>query len=210
MKELARPTFEILTPIDRREVLKHIERCARTCYQSFARTSEGSAERLVKHIVERHHESCLEHFSVSVRLIVDRAIQNELVRHRLCSFSVESTRYCKYDEDLVVIRPVELFGGAELAFWHRGVEDAERAYHALLKQGCKPENARSVLPLCLKTEMVMTANLREWKHVFDMRCSPAAHPDVRYVMCALRDEFARILPEVFENEHCPSYNNKEN
>ena len=198
MVKVLKSTYKILTPINGAEVMKHIESCARTCYQSFDKIKEGSADRLVKHIVERHHESCLEHFSVSVRIITDRGIQNELVRHRLSSFSVESTRYCQYADEISVIRPIEIKEGSVAeSCWIDCLKRIEKTYKQMLKIGEKPENARSVLPLCLKTEMVITANLREWQHIFKMRCDKAAHPDVRDLMCRIKSEFEKELPIIF-------------
>ena len=206
MVQIVKPSFEILTPIDADFVLRHIERCGRTCYQSFDKIDETSHLRFLKHIIARHHESVIEHFSVSVKLIMDRAIANELVRHRLASFSQESTRYCCYAKDkfgneISVIKPVMLDEGTEAyQIWYNAMCNIEKSYLSMLAVGQTAENARSVLPCCLKTEIVISANLREWKPIFSMRCSEAAHPDIRFLMRDLKAEFQKNIPVIFDDE----------
>lgn len=205
MVQIISSSFEILTPFDGQQVLKHIERCGRTCYQSFERTGEGTAERFAKHIVERHHESVIEHFSISVKFIMDRAVANELVRHRLASFSQESTRYCCYSNSkfngcITVIKPHDLDEKTKAyQYFVDTMEEVERSYLKMIELGEKPETARSILPCCLKAEIVATANLREWRHIFKMRCSDAAHPDIRFLMRDLREEFKRRIPIIFDD-----------
>ncbi len=205
MVKVVEQSFKILTPIDADSVLRHIEMCGRTCYQSFDKISEDSHLKFAKHIIDRHHESVIEHFSVSVRFIVDRAIANELERHRLSSFSQESTRYCCYSKDkfgqeITVIPPIEILPDTPaFSIWLEACQQIEKKYFELIQNGQKAENARAVLPCCLKTEMVMTANLREWRHVFKMRCSDAAHPDVRFLMRDLRDTFKEKIPLIFDD-----------
>ena len=205
MVKILSPSFEILTPIDSNVVLKHIERCGRTCYQSFDKIDDGSAERFAAHIVERHHESVIEHFSISVKFITDRGVSHELVRHRLAAYSQESTRYCcyaknKFQNEISVIKPVQIQEGTPAYdIWLQAVQSAEGSYLKLVQSGEKAENARAVLPTCLKTEIVMTANIREWRHVFKMRCDPAAHPDIRALMIPLREEFKKKIPVLFED-----------
>lgn len=205
MVKILSPSFEILTPIDSNVVLKHIERCGRTCYQSFDKIDDGSAERFAAHIVERHHESVIEHFSISVKFITDRGVSHELVRHRLAAYSQESTRYCcyaknKFQNEISVIKPVQIQEGTPAYdIWLQAVQSAEESYLKLVQSGEKAENARAVLPTCLKTEIVMTANIREWRHVFKMRCDPAAHPDIRALMIPLREEFKKKIPVLFED-----------
>ncbi len=205
MVQVTPASFEILTPIDGETVLKHIERCGRTCYQSFDKMGDDTHIRFASHIVERHHESVLEHFSVSVKFIIDRAIANELTRHRVASFSQESTRYCCYSKEkfkgeITVIRPIEMDAQSKAyQYWFDNMLEIEKTYLKLIELGEKPETARSVLPCCLKTEIVATANLREWRHIFKLRCSDAAHPDIRFIMRQLRDEMKRHIPIVFDD-----------
>lgn len=205
MVQIVPASFEILTPFDGNQVLKHIERCGRTCYQSFEKAGEGTAERFAKHIVERHHESVIEHFSISVKFIMDRAVANELVRHRLASFSQESTRYCCYSNSkfngcITVIKPHDLDEKSKsYQYFLDTMEEVERSYLKMIELGEKPETARAILPCCLKAEIVATANLREWRHIFKMRCSDAAHPDIRFLMRDLREEFKRRIPIIFDD-----------
>ncbi|MBQ1818134.1 MAG: FAD-dependent thymidylate synthase, partial [Clostridia bacterium] len=181
------PGFEIVTPIDRDAVYRHIELCGRVCYKSEGKIDEGSAERLIRSMLARGHESPIEHYSVSVRIICDRGVSHEWVRHRVASYSQESTRYCNYSKDkfggeITFIKPAKLCPGSpEHAAWVRAMENAEKSYFELLNLGVAPETARSVLPNSLKTEFICTMNLREWRHFFSLRTAPAAHPDMRAV-----------------------------
>jgi len=191
--------YEILTKLDREEILKSIEIAGRTCYKSEDRITEDSASKFVEMVCKRQHLSVIEHKSMTVRFIVDRGVSHELVRHRISSFSQESTRYVNYKGEMEFIEPSfwgeigEMSQGA----WLVSMEDSERRYRNMIKFGCKPEQARSVLPNSLKTEIVMTANFRQWKEVFKQRCSPEAHPQMREVMLPLRKEMQKILPEIF-------------
>ena len=150
------------------------------------------------------HESVIEHFSVSVRFICDRGVTHEMVRHRLASFSQESTRYCNYSKgkfgsQITVIRPCFWKPGEEAyQRWFLACEQAEHYYFYLLNGGAKPQEARSVLPNSLKTEIVMTANLREWKTVFRQRTAPMAHPQMRQLMTPLLAEFKSLIPVIYD------------
>ncbi|MBO4848329.1 MAG: FAD-dependent thymidylate synthase [Clostridia bacterium] len=197
------PSFEVITPVDTEAILRHIELCGRVCYKSEGNICEGSAERLIKSMLDRGHESPIEHFSISVRVVTDRGVSHEWVRHRIASYSQESTRYCNYAKDkfggeITFIRPARLFEGTpEYEAWARAMENAEKSYFEMLDMGVTPETARSVLPNSLKTEFICTMNLREWRHFFELRTSPAAHPDMRAVACPLKERFAKLLPVFF-------------
>ena len=205
--QIIEPSYEILnpTPFDGAEILRRIELIGRVCYKSEDRITDESAPKFVKAVIARGHESVIEHVSITVRFIVDRGVSHELVRHRLCSFSQESTRYCNYGKsgELTFIKPLwwgnsgPWLSETEWYAWKAACFAAEEAYLDLLRIGAKPEQARSVLPNSTKTEVVMTANLREWRHIFRLRTAPTAHPQMRQVMCPLRDELAARLPEVF-------------
>ena len=137
-----------------------------------------------------------------MKFITNSGISHEIVRHRLASFSQESSRYCAYNKnkfghEITVIRPSNL-NDDQYTLWKTAIEDAELMYFQLLNNGSTPEIARSVLPTCTKTELMVTANLREWKHIFEMRCSEAAHPDVRKIMIPLREEFRKQIPVIFD------------
>lgn len=212
-------------------VLGKIERAGRTCYKS----SEGSWEdtkAFVAKIIRSGHHSVLEHHNITVRFITNRGILAELTRHRLASYSVESTRYCNYGSDHVkfIIPPwcehvypgiwtAELGFGPEWEFkpevkydyfnkggytdmeieWMWAMVQSEERYKSLIKAGLSPQFARGVLPIDLKTEIVMTANLREWRHVFSLRCSNKAHPQIRALMLPLLAECQEVIPVVFDD-----------
>lgn len=209
--KLIKPSYTILTPINRIEILKLLELAGRTCWKSENKITEDSCSKFVKNILGKNHLSVIEHVSIGVRLIVDRGFLAEITRHRLASYSVESTRYVRY-KDLVsvtyIIPPwVNIEPGEYTSIkdinctpdymWYESLRIAERYYSCLLENGWTPQQARSVLPNSLKTEIVMTANLREWKHVFDLRCDKSAHPQMREIMIPLREDFHRELPEIF-------------
>ncbi len=201
--KLIGPSFEILNPPKREDVLRHLELCGRVCYKSEDRISEDSASRMIRMLLERGHESPIEHFSISVRIICDRGVSHEWVRHRLASYSQESTRYCNYSNakfgsELSFIRPYFAKEGEPLfEEWKRAMENAESSYFAMLEKGARPEDARSVLPNSLKTEFICTMNLREWRHFFKLRCAPAAHPAMREISIPLQAAFHELLPELF-------------
>jgi thymidylate synthase (FAD) len=187
--------------------LRLIERAGRTCYKSTSDYTQSSAERFAEKILKLEHESVLEHAAISVLFTCDRGVSHELVRHRLASFSQESTRFCNYSrqsfgEQITVIRPC-FFPEESPQFqaWRTCCELAEEAYFYLLNSGARPEEARSVLPSSLKTEIVMTANLREWRHVFELRCSKKAHPQMRQLTVPLLKQLRDIVPVVFDDIH---------
>ena len=198
------PGFEILTPVDSEAILKHIELCGRTCYKSEKKITDESCRTFVQSIIKRGHEAVLEHFNITVKFICDRGVSHEIVRHRLASYCQESTRYCNYSKDdfsgeITVVEPFYLQPDT-LAYnaWKEACEAAEAAYFSLLDWGCTPQEARAVLPNSLKTEVVMTANLREWRHFFKLRCAPAAHPQMREVATPLLRDLQKKLPIVFD------------
>lgn len=199
------PSTEILTPLDGEAILRHLELCGRVCYKSENRITPESAENFVRGIIARKHEAVLEHFSFSVRFIVDRGVSHEIVRHRLASYCQESTRYCNYSGDrfgneITVIKPYFLTEGTNgFKKWAEACETAEREYFTLLDWGCTPQEARAVLPNSLKTELIMTANLREWRHFFKLRTSPAAHPQMYEVTIPLLKEVQEKIPVIFED-----------
>jgi thymidylate synthase (FAD) len=193
-------SFEILDNIDRNTLLQKIELAGRTCYKSEEKITPTSASAFVKKIVDTGHLSVIEHVNVSVKFITNRGVTHELVRHRIASYSQESTRYVNYNKEMIFIQP-HWFDQPEsnnswLA-WRSIMGNCETAYNFLLKQGLKPEDARGVLPNDLKTEIVVTANLREWKHILTLRTSPRAHPQIRQLMNPLLDKFKELLPEIF-------------
>ena len=205
MVKIIKPSYEILTPINGDEILKLIELAGRTCYKSNDLITPDSARGFVERIAKRGHESVIEHYNITVRFVCNRGFTHELVRHRLAAFSQESTRYCNYTKDkfgneITVIKPAELNEGTEeYSIWKQAMENAEKSYMAMISAGSKPENARGVLPIDIKTEIVITANLREWKHIFTLRTSPAAHPSMRELMIPLAKEFQQKIPVIFDH-----------
>ncbi|MCD4744611.1 MAG: FAD-dependent thymidylate synthase [Desulfobacteraceae bacterium] len=199
--------FEILHMADKDEILNLLEKAARTCYKSEDQIAQGSAEQLLKRLLKTGHESVIEHISITVRLICDRGITHEIVRHRLCSFSQESTRYANYSKDkfgneITVIRPFFFkTGSKKYKLWEESMRSCENAYLKLLEQGATAQEARSVLPNSLKTDIVVTANIREWIHIFKLRCSKASHPQMRQSMLPLLDHFHKKIPVLFNSVH---------
>jgi thymidylate synthase (FAD) len=187
------------------EVLKKIEKAGRTCYKSEDKITAESAKIFVAGILKSGHHSVIEHEKVTVRIICDRGISHEIVRHRLGSYSQESTRYCNYSKDkfgneITVIKP--LFweeGSKEYEEWKKACEMAEKSYFKLIEFGAKPEEARSVLPNSLKTEIVVTYNLREWRHFLTLRTSKRAHPQIREVAIPLLRDFQKLIPVIFDD-----------
>jgi thymidylate synthase (FAD) len=206
MKIIA-PDFIIESPVDGEEILKGIEKAGRTAYKSEDKITRDSAFRFVSMIIKKRHESVLEHRSVTVRVICDRGVSHEIVRHRLASYTQESTRYCNYSQDkfkneIVVIKPVfwdEKKDAEKFALWKKTVKDAEKAYLRLLELGATPEEARSVLPNSLKTEIVMTMNLREWRNFFKLRTDSHAHPQMREIAIPLLARFQNLIPVLFDD-----------
>lgn len=184
--------------------LQLIERAGRTCYRSEDRITEDSAEKFVAMLVKRGHLSVLEHAHATFRLVTDRGVSHELVRHRVgISYSQESTRYCNYDRDkfgggITIIEPPGVRVSDRIYHaWFDSLVEAESAYLALIAEGVVPEIARSVLPTCLKTEIAVTANFREWLEVIRQRTSKAAHPQIRELIGMVRDTLAKECPAVF-------------
>ena len=200
--------YEIISDLNGAEILKHIERCARVCYKSEDRITDGSAEKMVAALIRSGHEAMLEHYSFTVKFICDRGIANELVRHRIASFAQESSRYCCYAKDKV---------GKELTFinpgfwepdsdnyarWFHEMNEAEKTYLAMIESGATPEQARDILPTSIKTEIVMTANLREFRHFFKLRAEGVTgkpHPQMLEITIPLLKELKQKIPVVFDD-----------
>lgn len=181
-----------------------IEDAARTCYRSEGRKEPGSASILIRKLVESGHDAMLEHAAISVRIVCDRGVSHELVRHRVASFAQESTRYCNYASDrfgmeVSFIRPPMCKKGTAAGdAWEVACRSAETTYIRMVTElGIKPEIARSVIPHSLRTEIVVTANPREWRHIFALRCAPDAHPQMREIMVPLQQDFAARWPSLF-------------
>lgn len=218
--KIIKPSYEILSPISGDE-LKYIEAAARTCYKSEDKITEDSARNLVRGLIRSGHEAMLEHGYLSVRFICDRGVSHELVRHRLFSFAQESTRYVNYSTDkhggeLTFIEPIffpdeseDLVPGItaihhniKRAIWANLCVAAENAYLTLIEKGAKPEEARTVLPNSIKTEIVITGNYREWRHFFWLRAADKtgpAHPQMKELTVPLLLELNEKIPIIFED-----------
>lgn len=207
------PYYKILTPISEGGVdeLRRIEEAARTCYKSSNDTGDiQKTKDLVKRLIDSGHEAMLEHSQLSVKFVCDRGVSHEIVRHRLCSFAQESTRYCnyskaKFNSGITVISPSwhtdNCDGPTTMAYlaWFSSCLKAEQKYLEMLEHGLTPQQARGVLPTSLKTEIVVTGNYREWRHMLKLRTAKDAHPDIRLLMCPLLKELKEKLPIIFDD-----------
>jgi thymidylate synthase (FAD) len=203
--KLISPSFDVVGAVDAENMLKNIEACARVCYKSEDLITENSAAVLLRKILKSGHESVIEHEKITVRIICDRGISHEIVRHRIASFSQESTRYCNYSIDkfgneLTFIKPYFWPDDSEaFVIWQEQMAAVEKAYLRLIAIGVSPEQARSILPNSLKTELVVTMNLREWRHFFKLRTSPRAHPQMREITLPMLAKFKQLLPLIFDD-----------
>ena len=201
--KIIKPSVEFITPLNGKVIMERLEECGRVCYKSEDSITEGSAEKFLKGIISRGHEAVLEHCSFTVKFICDRGVSHEIVRHRLAAYCQESTRYCnyskdKYNNEITVIEPCYLTQGTETyTRWEKACIEAESAYFDLLNAGCSPQEARAVLPNSLKTELVMTADIREWRHFLRLRCSKAAPPQIREVATQLLEALQWDRPVLF-------------
>jgi thymidylate synthase (FAD) len=203
--KIIEPSVILLTPFDGGDVLKFLESCGRVCYRSENNITADSAENFIRNIIKRGHESILEHFNCTFKIICDRGVMAELTRHRLASFSVESTRYCDYSSDkfggdLTFIRPCFWKENEQnFIIWENHVRLIEIGYKNLRDNGCPPEQARAILPNSLATTIIITANLREWRHLLKLRTENKAHPQMRQIANMILDTFKNLIPVVFED-----------
>lgn len=223
--KIIKQSWQFEEPVDGEVILRKIERAGRTCYKSEDKITDESARQFVASMIKSGHHSTIEHHNVTVRIITDRGVTHEIVRHRLASYNQESTRYCNYANDkfgkeITVILPVWFYvipeqyhvlhpagvmthDGDIMKFflWREACEYVELSYFHLLENGQSAQEARSVLPNSLKTEIVMTANLREWRHFFTLRASPKAHPQMRALAEDMLKGFRTIIPILFDDIH---------
>ena len=203
--KIIEPKVELINSPSYSGLLSLIELAGRTCYKSESKITEDSAEKFVRNILKRGHEAVIEHGSVTVRFTCDRGVSHEIVRHRLASYCQESTRYCNYSKDgfggeITAIEPSWCSeGDPAYEVWKKACQRAELAYFDLMSIGCSTQESRSVLPNSLKTEVVMTANMREWRHFLRLRTASAAHPDMREVAKMLLTEMKNRYPVFFED-----------
>ena len=213
---LVKPSFEILMINDSKNGPLHlIELAGRTCYKSESKLTKNSAEKFTRMVLKRGHESVIEHSAMTVKIICDRGVSHELVRHRLCAFSQESTRYCNYKDNITFIippwidlkednypiglHPNDRTNNITRNIWADFCYQSEKTYINLISLGWTPQQARSVLPNSTKTEIVVTANFREWRHIFNLRCAKTAHPQMREIMIPLHEKCKELIPVIFED-----------
>lgn len=221
--KLIKPSYEIITKIDKDIIFKDLEKTARTCYKSEDKITNGSAEKMIKSLIERGHEAMIEFFDITIKFICDRGISHELVRHRLSSFAQESSRYCDYskdkfdnqvtfiipfwghdfDKEIEIKDSTDIYkyvhsNGPEFAYL-MAMWNAEYSYKQLLEHGWKAQEARAVLPNSTKTEINVKMNLRAWRNFFRLRVANAAHPQMRELTRPLLDELKVKLPIIFDD-----------
>ena len=209
---IEKANVEIISNNSYQDMLKKIEKIGRVCYKSEDKIKDGSTEKFIKGIIKRGHESVIEHESISVRFVCDRGVSHEIVRHRIASYSQESTRYCNYTNEKYgeQITCIDIASGFEYNLenendrkkydiWLNAMKETEKSYFQLIELGASPQEARSVLPNSLKTEIVATMNLRGWRNFFKLRTAKASHPQFREVACMLLEIFAKDYPVFFED-----------
>ena len=218
--KLIKPSIEFLWTTE--SPLQTIERAGRTCYKSEDKITEESAPKFCQMLLDRGHEAMIEHASASYRVICDRGVTHEIVRHRLFSYAQESTRYCNYKSGVTFIIPLWTGIGEGEYFIHwknklgttawepegHGLDNrwfwsmalAERDYTRLLEEGWQPQQARTVLPNSLKTEIIITGNLREWRHFFKLRTAKAAHPQMQEVANMILADIRKKIPVIFADK----------
>ena len=207
--------YVIVEKFDGVQVMKRIERACRTCYRSEGKITEDSYKNLIKNCINRGHESVLEHEKVTVRIYNDIGSYKDLTRHRFASFSVESTRYCSYDKDkygneISFMDPVYIEDEKVYEVWKKTMQDIENSYLEMKKLGATPDMCRNILPHSTAAEYTMTANIREWKHIFELRANNHVHPAIRQVMIPLLKYFKEQMPDIFgdipyDEEFNPEY-----
>ncbi len=206
--KIIEPSVELIDDFDAATIMRKLERAGRVCYKSEGNIKVDSAEKFIRGIIKRGHESVIEHATVSFKIICDRGVTHELVRHRIASYSQESTRYCDYSAgkfggELTFIKPCFWSADDEnFKLWSQSMALIEKNYLAMRANGARPEEARSILPNSLKTEIFVTMNLREWRHFLKLRTAPAAHPQMRQVALKIFDMLKTKLPAVFDDLNC--------
>lgn len=203
--KIIEPSYEFLQEINAMEMLRNLERIGRICYKSEGKITDTSYVKFLSNLIANGHESVIEHEKVSVKIICDRGVSHEIVRHRIASYSQESTRYCNYSQErfgneLTFIRPCFWNDESEkFDIWKETMTTIEQNYFRLLELGASPQEARSILPNSLKTEIAVTMNLREWRHFFKLRTARAAHPQMREIANMLLLDFQKCIPVLFDD-----------
>ena len=201
--KIVKPWVEV-EKIDGVKIMKRLERACRTCYRSEGKITEDSYKNLLNNCITRGHESVLEHEKVSIRMCCDIGVYKDLTRHRIASFSIESTRYCSYDKDkynneIKFIEPAYIEDEQMMEVWKKSMLEIEKNYMELKKLGAKNDVCRLLLPHSTAAEVTMTANIREWKHIFELRCNNHAHPAIRQLLIPVLLYFKQEMPEIYKD-----------
>ena len=203
--KIIEPSVELVEDFDAAAVIQKLERAGRVRYKSEGNIKADSAEKFIRGIIKRGHESVIEHATVSFKIVCDRGVTHELVRHRLASYSQESSRFCDYSAgkfggELTFIKPCFWTDDDEnFQLWKATMAQLEKTYLAMRAAGARPEEARSILPNSLKTEIFVTMNLREWRHFLKLRTAKAAHPQMRFVAGQILEILRDKLPVIVED-----------
>jgi thymidylate synthase (FAD) len=199
------PSFEFMNTVDGKQILENIEKAGRVCYKSEDKITADSAGEFIRRILQSGHESVIEHEKITVKIICDRGVSHEIVRHRIASYSQESTRYCNYNKnkfgnELTLIRPFFWNKDPEkYAIWQETMQTIENNYNKLISMGAQPGEARSILPNSLKTEIIVTMNIRAWRHFFRLRTAVKAHQQMREITLPMLERFKEKVPVVFDD-----------
>ena len=207
MVKIIEPSVEIVSEINSDKMLKQIEKCARNCYKSENNITEDttSAVKMIGKLIEMGHTAMIECADVIVNLHCDVGVYKDLTRHRHCSFAIESTRYCNYSKgkfgnEISVIKPCNMDENSGIYHtWLKAMNDMERAYMQMAEIGATPDQLRMILPHSTAASVMMKANIREWRHIFNLRCAKAAHPSVRQIMLMTLNEFHNKIPVLFDD-----------
>ena len=207
MVKIIEPSVEIVSEINSDKMLKQIEKCARNCYKSENNITEDttSAVKMIGKLIEMGHTAMIEFADVIVNLHCDVGVYKDLTRHRHCSFAIESTRYCNYSKgkfgnEISVIKPCNMDENSGIYHtWLKAMNDMERAYMQMAEIGATPDQLRMILPHSTAASVMMKANIREWRHIFNLRCAKAAHPSVRQIMLMTLNEFNNKIPVLFDD-----------
>lgn len=200
--KIIEPSIEVQN-FNGEQIMKNIERACRTCYRSEDKISDESYKTLLKNCITRGHESVMEHEKITVRMICDIGVYKDLTRHRIASFSIESTRYCnygkdKFDNEIKFIKPCNIDEDSDLyAFWKHTMERIEMNYLHMVEHKATPDQMRMILPHSTAAEVCMTANIREWRHILDLRTKKMTHPSIRQILIPLLILFKTEMPELF-------------
>ena len=200
--KIVKPWVEI-QEIDGIKIMKNLERAAKQCYRTQANITDDSYDHFLRNCINRGHESVLEHEKVTVRIYSDIGSYKDLTRHRHASFSVESTRYCNYSKDkfgneISFVEPCHIENEEIYDMWKETMQNIEKTYNTMAEKGATPDQLRMILPHSTAAEYVMTANIREWRHILSLRADKHTHPTVQQTMIPLLLYFKEQMPALFD------------